>query len=97
MDTAVLVFFKQENLLYVKWHLSENLTASYISKFVKHYYLLTVQQTVLLKIIYDFRIEISFMEKQIFDFKKTPYRYVFSIAIMYYCETVWVKVLLSKG
>ena len=28
------------------------------------------QQTVLLKIIYDFRIETSFMEKQIFDFKK---------------------------
>ena len=29
--------------------------------------------------------------------KKTPFRYVFSIAIMYSCETVWVKVLLSKG
>ena len=53
MDTAVLAR-KQENLLYVKWHLSENLIASYISKFVKHYYLLTVQQTVLFKIIYDF-------------------------------------------
>ena len=36
---------------------------SYFSKFVQPYYLLTVQQTVLLKIIYDFRIEISFMEK----------------------------------
>ena len=34
---------------------------------------------------------------EIFDFKKTPFRYVFSIAIMYSCETVWVKVLLSKG
>ena len=40
------------------------------------------QQTVLLKIIYDFRIETSFMEKkEMFDFKKTPFRYVFSIAI----------------
>ena len=38
---------------------------SYISKFVKHYYLLTVQQPVLLKIIYDFRIEISFMERMV--------------------------------
>ena len=56
------------------------------------------QQTVLLKIIYDFRIEISFMEKQKFLIsKKTPFRYVFSIAIMYSCETVWVKVLVSKG
>ena len=64
-------FFKQENLLYIKRHLSENLL--YISKFVKKYktvsYLLksleilTYQQTVLLKIIYDFRIEISFIEK----------------------------------
>ena len=34
---------------------------------------------------------------QIFDFKKTSHRYTFSIAIMYSCETVWVKVLLSKG
>ena len=33
----------------------------------------------------------------IFDFKKSPFRYVFSIAIMYSCETVWVKVLVSKG
>ena len=39
------------------------------------------QQTVLLKIIYDFRIEIFFYGKiEIFDFKKTPFRYVFSIA-----------------
>ena len=51
-------------------HLSENLIASYISKFVKHYYLLTGQQTVLLKIIYDFRIEISFMEKYKFLISK---------------------------
>ena len=99
MDTAVLAI-KQENLLYVKWNLSENVIASYISKFVKHYYLLTVQQTVLLKIIYDFWVEISFMEKtfdwKIFDFKKTPHRYAFSIA-MYSCESIWVNVLLSKG
>ena len=33
----------------------------------------------------------------IFDFKKSPFRYVFSIAIMYSCETVWVKVVSSKG
>ena len=25
---------------------------------------------------------------ELFDFKKTPFRYVFSIAIMYSCETV---------
>ena len=31
---------------------------------------------------------------EIFDFKKTPFRYVFSFVIM---KTVWVKVLLSKG
>ena len=33
---------------------------------------------------------------EIFDFKKTLFRYVFSIAIMYFCETVWVKVLLPR-
>ena len=38
------------------------------------------QQTVLLKII---------DEIEIFDFKKTQFRYVFSIAIMYSCETAW--------
>ena len=55
--------------------MSEDLIASYISKFVKHYYLLTVQQKVLLKIIYDFRIENFFYGKiQIFDFRKTPHR-----------------------
>ena len=38
------------------------------------------------------------MTIKIFDFKKTPFRYVFSIAIMQSCETVvWVKVLVSKG
>ena len=30
-------------------------------------------------------------------FQKTPFRYVVSIAIMYSCETVLVKVLVSKG
>ena len=33
----------------------------------------------------------------IFDFKKSPFRYVFSIAIMCSCETVWVKMISSKG
>ena len=33
----------------------------------------------------------------IFDFKKSPFRYVFSIGIMYSCETVWVKMTSSKG
>ena len=61
MDTAVLAR-KQETLLYVKWHLSENLIASYISKFVQHC-LPADSSAVLLKIIYDFRIENSFMEK----------------------------------
>ena len=95
LKTAVLAFFKQENL-------SENL----IHCLLKNITLLPAeklgninlyQQTVLLKIIYGFRIEISFIEKQIFYFKKTPFRYVFSIAIMYSCETVLVKVLVSKG
>ena len=34
---------------------------------------------------------------EIFDFKNTPFRYVFSIVIMYSFENVWVNVLLSKG
>ena len=71
METAVLTFFKQENLLYIKWHLSENLIATFQS-LLKNITLLPAekfgninlyQQTILLKIIYDFRIEISFMEK----------------------------------
>ena len=69
--------------------------ASYISKFVKHYYLLTVRQTVLLKIIYDFRIEICFMEKYKFLISKNSTQ--IRIFNCYSCETVWVKVLLSKG
>ena len=36
-------------------------------------------------------------KKKIMISKKTRFRYAFSIAIMYYCETVWAKVLLSKG
>ena len=56
------------------------------------------QQTVLLKIIYDFRIEISFMEKQKQKKKKKLHSdYVFLTAIIYSCETVWVNVLVSKG
>ena len=71
METAVLVFFKQENLLYIKWHLSENLIYTFQS-LLKNITLLPTekigninlyQQTVLLKIICDFRIEISFMKK----------------------------------
>ena len=95
MDIGVLAFFKKENLLYVKWHLSGSLMASYISKFVEHYYLLTVRQTVLLKIIYDFTIEISFMEKYKFLISKNSTQ--IRIFNCYSCETVWVKVLLSKG
>ena len=50
-----------------------------------------LQQTVLLKIIYDFRVEISFMEKQKFLISRKLY--VFSIAInVFLCsETVWIK------
>ena len=71
METAVLAFFKQENLLYIKWHLSENLIVTFQS-LLKNTTLLPAekfgninlyQQTNLLKTIYDFRIEISLMEK----------------------------------
>ena len=41
--------------------------------------------------------EFLLWKKEIFDFQKTPFRYVFSIAIMYSCGTVWIKVLLLKG
>ena len=34
---------------------------------------------------------------EIFDSKKAPFGNVFSIAMMYSCEAVWVKVLVSKG
>ena len=34
---------------------------------------------------------------EIFDSEKTPFRNVFSIAMMYSCEAVWAKVLVSKG
>ena len=61
----------------------------YISKFVKNTTLHAEkfgninlnQQTVLLKRIYDFRIEIFYEKIEIFDFRKTPFGYVFSIAI----------------
>ena len=67
METAVLACFRQENLLYIKWHLSENLI--HFQSLLKNMTLLPAekfgnislyQQTV--KIISDFRIEISFME-----------------------------------
>ena len=71
METAVLFFFKQENVLYIKWHLSENLISTFQS-LLKNITLLPAekfeninlyQKTVLLKIFYDFMIEISFMKK----------------------------------
>ena len=34
MEAAVLVFFQQENVVYIKWHLSENLIHF---KFVEKY------------------------------------------------------------
>ena len=69
METAVLAFFKQENLLYIKWHLSKSWTFQILLKNVillpaeKFDNINLYQKTVLLKIIYDFMIEISFMEK----------------------------------
>ena len=50
METVVLAFFKQENLY------KTLLPAEKFGNINLH------QQTVILKIIYDFRIEISFME-----------------------------------
>ena len=45
----------------------------------------------------NFRIENFFFGKiEFFTFKKTPFKYVFSIVIMYSRETARVKVLLSK-
>ena len=78
METAVLAFFKQENVLYMKSYLSENLIATFQSS-LKNITLLPAekfgnislyQQAVLLKTIYDFRIEISFMEKYKFLISK---------------------------
>ena len=79
METAVLAFVKQENLLYIKWLTIKNLLCiksvrkSYtFQNVLKNTPLLPAekfgninlyQQTVLLNIIYDFRIDISFMEK----------------------------------
>ena len=42
-------------------------------------------------------LKFLYEKTEISDFKETPFRYVFSIAKMYSCETVWVKVLLSKA
>ena len=39
------------------------------------------QQTVLLKIVYGLGLKFLYGQIEIFDFKKTPFRYVFSIAI----------------
>ena len=39
------------------------------------------QQTVLLKIVYDLGLKFLYGQIEIFDFKKIPFRYVFSIAI----------------
>ena len=52
------------------------------------------QQKVLLKTIYAFRIEISFIygKIEIFDFKKTPFRYVFSIA-----RNIFLRDCVGKG
>ena len=64
-----MAFFKQENLLNIERHFQKIL---YISRFLKNITLLPAekfgniilnQETVLLKMIYDFRIEFSFMEK----------------------------------
>ena len=71
MEAAVLTVFKQENVLYIKWHLSENRCDTF-QNMLKSITLLPAktfgninlyQQTVVLNIIYDFGIEISFMEK----------------------------------
>ena len=42
-------------------------------------------------------LKFLYEKTEISDFKEMPFRYVFSIAKMYSYETVWVKVLLSKG
>ena len=77
METAVLAFFKTRKLFMYKMtsvrksytfqSLLKNVTLLPAEKFGNiNFY----QQTVLLKMIYDFRIEISFMEKQKFLFSK---------------------------
>ena len=71
METAALAFFKQENLLY-RYEITSVRKSYTFQNLLKNIILLPAekfgninlyQQTVLLKIIYDFRIEISFMEK----------------------------------
>ena len=96
MEAAVLVFFKQENLLCIKWHLSENLL--YISKFIKKYnnitcwkvWKYTYQQTVLSKTFVTLGLKFLLWKNRNFWFQYNS-RYVFTIAIMYSCETVWVN------
>ena len=70
METAVLAFFKHENFIYITLLHAEKFGNTNLH-----------QQTVLLKRIYDFRIEILYEKIEIFDFRKTPLGYVFSIAI----------------
>ena len=100
METAVLAFSKQ--ILLATYEMAS------VTKFVKkmehqpaekigNILIDLYQQTVLLKIIWLLDWNFFYGKIEIFDFKKTPFRYVFSIAIMYSCETVWVKVLVSKG
>ena len=68
METAVLAFFKQENLYkmtsvrksYTFQNFLKNITLLPAEKFGN---INLYQQKVSLKIIHDFRIEISFMEK----------------------------------
>ena len=103
LETAVLTFFKQENLAtiykmksYAFQSLLKNITLSLLPA-AKFGNINLYQQTVLLKIIYDFRTKTFLWKNRNFWSQKTPFRYVFSIAIMYSCETVWVKVLVSKG
>ena len=43
-----------------------------------------------------FGLKFLFWENRNFRFQNN-FRYVFSIAIMYSCETVWVKMFVSKG
>ena len=78
----------------------------YVSKFLKNITLLLAekfgnmniyQQTVLLKIIYDFRAQISFMKKYKFLISKKPHSDMYLQLHIYSCETVWVKGLVSKG
>ena len=76
METAVLAFFKQENVLYKMTSVRKSYTFQSLLKNIallpaeKFGNINLYQQTVLLKIIYDFRIEIYFMEKEKFLISK---------------------------